>query len=128
MLENINNDDESEYLRSQGIIKEEIKVKENEFENYLKTQQRNLFRENNRNKINLMKGTFFSNKNNNILNNTFQSSFIPSTKSYFYQRSTLNTFNDTPNNIYNNTTNQISIDEKILKVNENKKKLIYKKN
>ena len=78
MLENINNDDESEYLRSQGIIKEEIKVKENEFENYLKTQQRNLFRDNNRNKINLMKGTFFSNKNNNILNNTFQSSFISS--------------------------------------------------
>lgn len=128
MLENINNDDESEYLRSQGIIKEEIKVKENEFENYLKTQQRNLFRDNNRNKINLMKGTFFSNKNNNILNNTFQSSFIPSTKSYFYQRSTLNTFNDTPNNIYNNTTNQISIDEKILKVNENKKKLIFQNN
>ena len=119
--------------------KDEKKEKENSFEHYLLTQQKNLFKGNlnqKNTKISLLKTKPFFINNTNYLN-TFQN-FLPKNKQYLTQTTTLNSFlsKDTKNNLTmnNNTTNfnfrktQMSLDEKLLLVKENRNALLLKQN
>ena len=129
-----------EYERKLFPKKEEKKEKENSFEQYLLTQQQNLFKGNlnqKNTKISLLKSKPFFMNNTNYLS-TFQT-FLPKNKNYLTQTTTLNSFlsKDTKNNISmnnNNTTNfnfrktQMSLDEKLLMVKENRNALLLKQN
>ena len=134
MSDNINIDEYEIFTKK----KEEKKEKENSFEHYLRVQQNNLFKGNfskKNTKISLLKSKpIFMNNTNNL--NTFQN-FLPKTKDYLTQTTTLNSFisKDTKQlTLNNNTTNfnfrntQMSLDEKIFKVKENKNALLLKQN
>ena len=134
MSDNINMDEHEIFPKK----KEEKKEKENSFEHYLRVQQNNLFKGNfskKNTKISLLKSKpIFMNNTNNL--NTFQN-FLPKTKDYLTQTTTLNSFisKDTKQlTLNNNTTNfnfrntQMSLDEKIFKVKENKNALLLKQN